>query len=242
MAASLLALSREVGMISPRTRGRMVLRLRADGIRDERVLDAMNRVPRHRFVAQALAGRAYEPVSLPIGYGQTISQPWMVARMMEAILEEREEAPRRVLEIGTGSAYQTAVLAELGAEVFSIERIGPLQERATALLGRLGYRRVHLQHGDGSGGWPEKAPFDAIVITAAVPCALAPLYRQLCAGGSLVMPVEEGGGQHLQVSHWDGNTARVIALGSCHFVPLLAGTVSVASGECADDKRDRRRG
>jgi protein-L-isoaspartate(D-aspartate) O-methyltransferase len=136
----------------------MVLRLRAEGIRDERVLDAMNRVPRHRFVAQALAGRAYEPVSLPIGYGQTISQPWTVARMTEAILEDRG-MPQRVLEIGTGSAYQTAVLAELGAEVFSIERIGPLQEMAEALLGRLGYRQVHLHHGDGSGGWPEKAPF-----------------------------------------------------------------------------------
>ena len=231
MAASLLALSPEVGMISPRTRGRMVLRLRAEGIRDERVLDAMNRVPRHRFVAQALAGRAYEPVSLPIGYGQTISQPWTVARMTEAILEDRG-MPQRVLEIGTGSAYQTAVLAELGAEVFSIERIGPLQEMAEALLGRLGYRQVHLHHGDGSGGWPEKAPFDAIVITAAVPCALAPLYRQLRAGGRLVMPVEEGGRQHLQVSHWDGSAAQVIPLGTCHFVPLLAGTVSVASGEC----------
>ncbi|WP_291522052.1 protein-L-isoaspartate(D-aspartate) O-methyltransferase [Acidithiobacillus sp.] len=231
MAASLLALSPEVGMISPRTRGRMVLRLRAEGIRDERVLDAMNRVPRHRFVAQALAGRAYEPVSLPIGYGQTISQPWTVARMTEAILEDRG-MPQRVLEIGTGSAYQTAVLAELGAEVFSIERIGPLQEMAEALLGRLGYRQVHLHHGDGSGGWPEKAPFDAMVITAAVPCALAPLYRQLRAGGRLVMPVEEGGRQHLQVSHWDGSAAQVIPLGTCHFVPLLAGTVSVASGEC----------
>ncbi|MHB8211400.1 MAG: protein-L-isoaspartate(D-aspartate) O-methyltransferase [Acidithiobacillus sp.] len=231
MAASLRALSPEVGMISPRTRGRMVLRLRAEGIRDERVLDAMNRVPRHRFVAQALAGRAYEPVSLPIGYGQTISQPWTVARMTEAILEDRG-MPQRVLEIGTGSAYQTAVLAELGAEVFSIERIGLLQEMAEALLGRLGYRQVHLHHGDGSGGWPEKAPFDAIVITAAVPCALAPLYRQLRAGGRLVMPVEEGGRQHLQVSHWDGSAAQVIPLGTCHFVPLLAGTVSVASGEC----------
>ncbi|MBU2784380.1 MAG: protein-L-isoaspartate(D-aspartate) O-methyltransferase [Acidithiobacillus ferriphilus] len=231
MAASLLALSPEVGMISPRTRGRMVLRLRAEGIRDERVLDAMNRVPRHHFVAQALAGRAYEPVSLPIGYGQTISQPWTVARMMEAILEDRE-VPQRVLEIGTGSAYQTAVLAELGAEVFSIERIGPLQEMAEVLLGRLNYRQVHLHHGDGSGGWPEKAPFDAIVITAAVPCALAPLYRQLRAGGSLVMPVEEGGRQHLQVSHWDGSAAQVIPLGACHFVPLLAGTIAVASGEC----------
>ena len=231
MAASLLALSPEVGMISPRTRGRMVLRLRAEGIRDERVLDAMNRVPRHHFVAQALAGRAYEPVSLPIGYGQTISQPWTVARMTEAILEDRG-MPQRVLEIGTGSAYQTAVLAELGAEIFSIERIGPLQEMAEALLGRLGYRQVHLHHGDGSGGWPEKAPFDAIVITAAVPCALAPLYRQLRAGGRLVMPVEEGGRQHLQVSRWDGSAAQVIPLGTCHFVPLLAGTVSVASGEC----------
>ena len=140
--------------------------------------------------------------------------------------------PQRVLEIGTGSAYQTAVLAELGAEVFSIERIGPLQEMAEALLGRLGYRQVHLHHGDGSGGWPEKAPFDAMVITAAVPCALAPLYRQLRAGGRLVMPVEEGGRQHLQVSHWDGSAAQVIPLGTCHFVPLLAGTVSVASGEC----------
>ena len=231
MAARLPVLSPEVGMISPRTRGRMVARLRAEGIRDERVLDAMNRVPRHHFVAQALAGRAYEPVSLPIGYGQTISQPWSVARMMEAILQDRE-VPQRVLEIGTGSAYQTAVLAELGAEVFSMERIGALQETARVLLTRLGYRRVHLHHGDGSGGWPEKAPFDAIVITAAVPCALAPLYRQLRAGSSLVMPVEEGEKQHLQVSYWDGSQALVVPLGPCLFVPLLAGTISVASGEC----------
>jgi protein-L-isoaspartate(D-aspartate) O-methyltransferase len=231
VAAHLPVLNPEVGMISPRTRGRMVLRLRAAGIRDERVLDVMNQVPRHHFVAQALAGRAYELVSLPIGYGQTISQPWTVARMMEAILENNA-IPRRILEIGTGSAYQTALLAELGAEVFTVERIGPLHHHADKILSRLGYSQVHLLHGDGSGGWPEQGPYDAIVITAAVPCALAPLYRQLRAGGRLVMPVEDQGKQHLQVSHWDGHEARINPLGDCFFVPLLAGTVSLASGEC----------
>lgn len=208
-----------------------MLRLRAAGIRDERVLDVMNQVPRHQFVAQALAGRAYELVSLPIGYGQTISQPWTVARMMEAILENNA-VPRRILEIGTGSAYQTALLAELGAEVFSVERIGPLHHHAEILLTRMGYTQVHLLHGDGSGGWAEQAPYDAIVITAAVPCALAPLYRQLRPGGRLVMPVEEEGRQHLQVSHWDGQEARISPLGDCFFVPLLTGTVSLVSGEC----------
>lgn len=231
MVTQLPVLSPEVGMISPRTRGRMVLRLRAAGIADERVLDAMNRVPRHHFVAQALAGRAYELVSLPIGYGQTISQPWVVARMMEAMLENNE-IPQRVLEIGTGSAYQTAVLAELGAEVFSIERIGPLHDQAAATLARLGYERIHLVHGDGSSGWPKPVGFDAIIITAAVPCALAPLYQQLRAGGRLVMPVENQGKQHLQVSYWDGEAAQIAHLGDCHFVPLLSGTVSIASGEC----------
>ncbi len=224
-------LSPEVGMISPRTRGRMVLRLRAAGIRDERVLDVMNQVPRHHFVAQALAGRAYELVSLPIGYGQTISQPWTVARMLEAMLENNA-VPQRVLEIGTGSAYQTALLAELGTEVFSVERIEPLHQQAAAVLQQLGYEQVRLLHGDGSAGWPDQGPFGAILVTAAVPCAVAPLHRQLCAGGRLVMPVEERGKQRLQVSHWDGQEAQISHLGDCFFVPLLAGTVSMASGEC----------
>jgi len=217
--------SPEVGMISPRTRARMVARLRADGIADERVLAVMAQLPRHLFVAEALSSRAYEPVSLPIGFGQTISQPWVVARMLEVLL--REAAPQRVLEIGTGSGYHAALLAMLGIEVFSIERIEALQRRAAATLARLGLR-LHLRHGDGASGWPERAPFDAIVFTAAVPCALPPLFAQLRPGGILLMPVEGESQQRLCLRRWDGLRIQEQDLGPCHFVPLLAGTVSVS--------------
>ncbi|MGC9238270.1 MAG: protein-L-isoaspartate(D-aspartate) O-methyltransferase [Acidithiobacillus sp.] len=217
--------SPEVGMISPRTRARMVARLRKDGIADERVLAAMAELPRHLFVAEALSSRAYEPISLPIGFGQTISQPWVVARMLEVLL--REVAPQRVLEIGTGSGYHAALLAMLGMEVFSIERIEALQRRAAATLGKLGLR-PHLRHGDGALGWPERAPFDAIVFTAAVPCALPPLFAQLRPGGILLMPMEEDGQQRLCLRRWDGARIQEQDLGPCHFVPLLAGTVSLS--------------
>ncbi len=224
MAPVLQALKPDVGMISPRTRARMVARLRGEGIGDGRVLGVMESVPRHLFVAEALASRAYEPVSLPIGYGQTISQPFIVARMLEALLEDG--IPRRVLEVGTGSGYHTALLAALGVEVFSIERIEALHHAARELLGRMGVTRVALRLGDGSQGWPEKAEFDAIVFTAAVPCALPPLYPQLRRGGRLLMPEDLGEGQRLRLYRWDGREAFGDDLGDCFFVPLLAGTVT----------------
>ena len=225
MAALLRVLTPAVGMISPRTRERMVAALRAAGIEDARVLAAMAQVPRHLFVAEALASRAYEPVSLPIGWGQTISQPLMVARMLAAVLASGN--PRRVLEIGTGSAYQTALLAALDIEVFSIERVAGLHHAAQELLQRLQIPRLHLRLGDGSLGWEEAAPFDAVVFTAAVPCALPPLFHQLVPGGCLLMPRADGADvQRLKLYRWNGQYAEEDDLGGCRFVPLLPGTVN----------------
>ncbi|MCE5388359.1 MAG: protein-L-isoaspartate(D-aspartate) O-methyltransferase [Acidithiobacillus sp.] len=214
----------ELGMISPRSRARMIRSLRQQGIQDQQVLAAMERVPRHLFVAEALASRAYEPVSLPIGWGQTISQPMMVARMLASLMAANR--PRRVLEIGTGSGYQTALLAALGLEVCSIERIEGLARAAQARLFALGFQRVQLRLGDGGQGWQEQAPFDAIIFTAAVPCALPPLFHQLRAGGTLLMPQElQGGQQRLKLFRWDGIEAMETDLGDCLFVPLRPGTV-----------------
>ncbi len=175
-------------------RDRMVAeQLRARGIRDERVLAAMARLPRHRFVQEALAGRAYGDIPLPIGDGQTISQPYMVALMSEALGLRGDE---RVLEVGTGSGYQTAVLAELAGKVYSVERVRSLADRALRLLGDLGYYNIRVRVGDGSLGWAEEAPFDAILVTAGAPEIPAPLTTQLAAGGRLVAPV---GGPQAQV-------------------------------------------
>ncbi|MEY2342947.1 protein-L-isoaspartate(D-aspartate) O-methyltransferase [Acidithiobacillus sp. IBUN Pt1247-S3] len=225
MAALLRVVNPEVGMISPRTRERMVATLRAAGIENERVLTAMAQVPRHLFVAEALASRAYEPVSLPIGWGQTISQPLIVARMLAALLDSGE--PQRVLEIGTGSAYQTALFAALGMEVFSIERVEGLHIAAKELLQRLQIPTVHLRLGDGSCGWEELAPFNAVVFTAAVPCALPPLFHQLVPGGCLLMPqADVADEQRLKLYRWNGQDAEEEDLGGCRFVPLLSGTVN----------------
>jgi len=159
----------------------------ARGVRDERVLRAMRVVPRHRFVPESQRVHAYEDRPLPIGYGQTISQPYIVARMSE--LAEVKPGDT-VLEVGTGSGYQAAVLAEMGAKVLSIEIVGPLAERAKAILSELGYAEsVQVRHGDGDAGWPERAPFDAIVVTAAPPKIPEPLKQQLKVGGRLVIPV-----------------------------------------------------
>ena len=154
-----------MGMTSQRVRDRLIDRLRANGIVDERVLNAIRTVPRHQFVDEALATRAYEDTALPIGHGQTISQPWVVAKMTEALLET---APKRVLEIGTGSGYQGAVLAALGLEVFTVERIGELLRTARKRFRNLGLH-VRSKHDDGRIGWPEEAPFDGIIVTAAAP-------------------------------------------------------------------------
>ena len=195
-----------MGMTSQRVRDRLIDRLRANGIVDERVLNAIRTVPRHQFVDEALATRAYEDTALPIGHGQTISQPWVVAKMTEALLET---APKRVLEIGTGSGYQGAVLAALGLEVFTVERIGELL-RTARKRGRI--------------GWPEEAPFDGIIVTAAAPALVDALSEQLAPGGTLVAPVGGTSGQSLLRlrKHADGNIEQS-DLGPVIFVPLLSG-------------------
>ena len=175
-----------IGMTSARTRERLVQRLRETGIRDAAVLEAMGKVPRHLFMDEALASRAYEDTALPIGHGQTISQPYMVARMTELLLAD---GARRVLEIGTGSGYQTAVLCALTQEVYSVERIEPLHKSARRCLQELGYRNFRLKLSDGSDGWPEYGPYDAILVTAAAAEVPAALLAQLAPGGRLLIPV-----------------------------------------------------
>jgi protein-L-isoaspartate(D-aspartate) O-methyltransferase len=176
-------------------REQMVRRqLAARGVRDPRVLDAMGRVPRHELVPPELRDEAYEDRPLPIGHGQTISQPYVVAAMSEAL---RLEGGERVLEVGTGSGYQAAVLGLLAREVYTIEIVAPLAERAAQDLERLGYANVHVRQGDGYRGWPEHAPFDAIMVTAAPDHVPQPLLDQLALGGRLVLPVGDTLGQEL---------------------------------------------
>ena len=211
-----------MGMTSQRVRDRLIERLRENGIADERVLNAIRTVPRHQFVDEALATRAYEDTALPIGHGQTISQPWVVAKMTEALLED---APKRVLEIGTGSGYQAAVLAALGLEVHTVERIGELLRQARKRFRALGLH-VRSKHDDGRIGWPEQAPFDAIIVTAAGPALVEALTRQLAPSGVLVAPVGGPGGQSLLRLRKDaeGHVTQD-DLGSVVFVPLLSGMV-----------------
>jgi protein-L-isoaspartate(D-aspartate) O-methyltransferase len=192
--------------------------LRARGIRDERVLEAMARVPRHEFVAPEHGDEAYEDHPIAIGEGQTISQPFVVADMLEALALRPEDV---VLEVGTGSGYETAVLAELVRTVYSIERIASLAERARAVLERLGYSNVTVVHGDGSQGLPEAAPFDAIVVSAAAPHVPRPLMDQLRDGGRLVIPVGSGFAQELQLVRKIGATATTMYLDGVRFVPLI---------------------
>ena len=201
-------------------RERMVAdQLRARGITDPRVLTAMGRVPRHRFVEEALAARAYGDYPLPIGEKQTISQPYMVALMTQALELVGGE---RVLEVGTGSGYQTAILAELATKVYSVERIRSLADRARAILEELGYYNVLIRVGDGTLGWREEAPFDAVLVTAAAPEVPAPLVEQLKAGGRLVIPVGGSTAQVLKclVKEPDG-LVRESELVGCVFVKLV---------------------
>jgi len=183
-----------IGMTSARTRERLVQRLRETGIRDAAVLEAIGKAPRHLFMDEALASRAYEDTALPIGHGQTISQPYMVARMTELLLAD---GARRVLEIGTGSGYQTAVLCALTQEVYSVERIEPLHKSARRCLQELGYRNFRLKLSDGSDGWPEYGPYDAILVTAAAAEVPAALLAQLAPGGRLLIPVGNAARQEL---------------------------------------------
>src|ERR1700724_1448664 len=184
-----------IGMTSARTRDRLVQRLRDQGIANLAVLDRIRNVPRHIFVDEALGSRAYEDTALPIGYGQTISQPYIVARMTEALLEAG--AAENVLEVGTGCGYQTAVLAPLVARLYTIERIEPLLVRARERLKELAIRNVRFRHGDGTLGWKAHAPFDAILVAAAPLTVPEALIRQLKVGGRLVVPIGSEGGQQL---------------------------------------------
>jgi len=211
-----------LGMTSQRVRDRLIERLRSNGIHDERVLNAIRTVPRHMFMDEALATRAYEDTALPIGHGQTISQPWVVAKMTEALFADGAQ-PHKVLEVGTGSGYQGAILAALGLEVYTVERIGELLRTARKRFRTLGLN-VRSKHDDGRIGWPECAPFDAIVVTAAAPALVEALTAQLAPGGTLVAPVGGGTGQSLLRLRKDADGAVTQDnLGAVVFVPLLSG-------------------
>ena len=209
-----------IGMTSQRVRDRLVERLRENGISDEATLEAIRLVPRHLFIDEALASRAYEDTALPIGHGQTISQPWVVARMTEVI---QQVAPKKVLEVGTGSGYQAAILAALNLEVYTVERIGDLLRQARKRFRSLGMN-IRSKHDDGRAGWAEHGPFDAIVVTAAAPALVDALVAQLAVGGRLVAPVGGPGGQSLlQLTRLDDGTVQQLDLAPVSFVPLLSG-------------------
>ena len=208
------------GMTSQRTRDRMIVRLREFGVADEIVLEAMRRIPRHLFVDEALASRAYEDSALPIGFEQTISQPLTVARMLEAVRDSRELD--RALEVGTGCGYGAALLARIAKEAYSIERIAPLLEKARAKLRPLHIRNLRLTHGDGYRGLPEVAPFDAIVVAAAAPQVPKALQEQLALGGRMVIPVGTDN-QELRLIERSASGFKETRLYAARFVPLRAG-------------------
>lgn len=210
-----------IGMTSQRTRDRLIARLRGKGIDDDRVLSVMSEVPRHLFIDEALASRAYEDDALPIGCGQTISQPYIVALMTSALLGD--SIPRRVLEVGTGCGYQTAILASLVEEVYTVERIESLMTKARRRLIAMQHRNIRYQFSDGSLGWPEHAPFDAIITTAAAPELPDALKEQLVVGGRLIIPVGANIGQELRLITRtdDGFEDQLLEL--VNFVPLVSG-------------------
>lgn len=211
-----------IGMTSARTRDRLVQRLKEQGIRSSAVLERIRSVPRHLFVDEALASRAYEDTALPIGLGQTISQPFVVARMTEALLEGAEP-DAKVLEIGTGCGYQTAVLAPLVGKLFSVERLPALQARARQRLRDLDIYNVQLRRGDGWLGWPKYAPYDRILVAAAADELPDKLLEQLAPGGTLIIPIGPSGRQELsRVTRRDDHFEQR-SLGSVSFVPLVHG-------------------
>jgi protein-L-isoaspartate(D-aspartate) O-methyltransferase len=210
-----------IGMTSARTRDRLVQRLGEQGISNLAVLDRVRNLPRHIFVDEALASRAYEDTALPIGFGQTISQPYVVARMSEALLEGGPLV--KVLEIGTGSGYQTAVLAPLVGRIYTIERIAALQLRARARCKELQIRNVRFRHGDGTLGWKSQGPFDGIIAAAAPLTIPETLIAQLAIGGRLIVPVgPEGKQQLVRLTRREQGIERRV-LGAVAFVPLLGG-------------------
>lgn len=211
-----------IGMTSQRTRNRLIERLREQGIRHEAVLQVMRQTPRHLFVDEALASRAYEDTALPIGHGQTISQPYIVARMTELLLAG-DNPPQKVLEVGTGSGYQAAVLSPLLATVFTVERIEPLFLATTALLKALAYNNVHPYLSDGSWGLAREAPFDAIIATAAPETVPPELLEQLAVGGQLIIPVgKQGALQTLQViTRETPESYTTVTHEAVQFVPMI---------------------
>ncbi|HEY5775521.1 MAG TPA: protein-L-isoaspartate(D-aspartate) O-methyltransferase [Xanthomonadales bacterium] len=213
--------NRGIGMTSQGTRDRLVETLRQEGIKDERVLKAITQVPRHKFVDEALSSRAYENTALPIGQSQTISQPWIVARMTEAILDGGQ--PEKVLEVGTGSGYQAAILSHLVPKVFTVERIEELLKLARRRFHNLRLNNIYLRYADGHLGWPSQAPFDGIMVTAVAKNVPQELLQQLRIGGLLVIPVERNGQQRLITVRRSENGFEETDLGAVVFVPLLSG-------------------
>lgn len=213
--------NRGIGMTSQGTRDRLVQTLRNEGIKDERVLKAITQVPRHKFVDEALSSRAYENTALPIGQSQTISQPWIVARMTEAILDG--DQPRKVLEVGTGSGYQAAILSHLVPEVFTVERIEELLKFARRRFHGLRLNNIYVRYADGHLGWPSQAPFDGIMVTAVAQSIPSELLEQLKVGGVLVIPVKRHGQQRLISVRRNEDGYEETDLGGVVFVPLLSG-------------------
>ena len=214
-----------IGMTSARTRERLIERLKQEGIRNAAVLDRIRFVPRHLFVDEALASRAYEDTALPIGFGQTISQPYVVAFMTEALIEgSSAKKLTKVLEIGTGCGYQTAVLAGFAQHVYSVERIQPLMQRARAKLAELKISNVSLRHADGWHGWRSQAPFQGILVAAAPEQIPPELFDQLDDGGRMIIPIGAQGRQHLLRVTRHGVELEREELLPVSFVPFVAGT------------------
>lgn len=212
---------RGIGMTSARTRDRLVQRLRESGIKSSDVLEQIRNVPRHLFVDEALASRAYEDIALPIGLGQTISQPYVVARMTEALLEGLQGA--RVLEIGTGCGYQTAILAPLVKEIYTVERIPELLRKTKQRLCQLDIYNVQYRQGDGWQGWPKYGPYDGIIVAAAAEELPEKLLQQLAPGGHLIIPVGPSGRQELVKVAKQNEHYEQQSLGLVSFVPLVHG-------------------
>lgn len=217
----LLSENRGIGMTSQGTRDRLVQRLRAEGIKDERVLKAMTQVPRHEFVDEALSSRAYENTALPIGQSQTISQPWIVARMTEVLLAGGKL--EKVLEIGTGSGYQAAILAHLVPKVFTLERIEELMKFARRRFHAMRLNNIFMRYADGHLGWPGQAPFDGIIVTAAAQVVPQELLEQLGENAVLVIPIEKNGQQRLISFRRTEDDVEETDLGAVVFVPMLSG-------------------
>ncbi len=211
-----------IGMTSQRTRERLIVRLENEGIKSIEVLDAMRATPRHIFVDEALASRAYEDTALPIGYNQTISQPYIVAKMTEILL--LSGALNKVLEIGTGSGYQAAILALLVKEVYSVERIEPLLRQARARFQELKLRNIRLKFDDGTLGWPDYGPYDGIIATAAPVEVPMPLLEQLALGGRLIIPVGKQGVQNLMLYTRTHEGVEESLIEQVSFVPMLSGS------------------